>query len=105
MREIKCPYCGEEQEINHDDGYGYEEDRLHEQECGDCDKTFTFTTSIHYYYEAHKADCLNGSPHKLKPTTTIPIEFTRMYCEECEYKRKPTEKEWKDILEAQQNGD
>lgn len=23
MRDTECPYCGEDVEINHDDGYGY----------------------------------------------------------------------------------
>ena len=26
MYDVECPYCGAEIEINHDDGYGYEED-------------------------------------------------------------------------------
>lgn len=25
MSDVKCPYCGNEQEINHDDGYGCED--------------------------------------------------------------------------------
>ena len=38
--DVYCPYCGAEQEINHDDGYGYEEDRRYQQQCGECEKTF-----------------------------------------------------------------
>jgi len=33
MSDVTCPYCRDEQEINHDDGYGYEEDKEHEQDC------------------------------------------------------------------------
>jgi hypothetical protein len=33
MSDVKCPYCGTEQEINHDDGYGYDEGKYYEQEC------------------------------------------------------------------------
>lgn len=63
--DIKCPYCGHPQEICHDDGYGYEEGHKHQQECGKCEKTFAYTTSISYYYEAEKADCKNGqAEHK-----------------------------------------
>lgn len=58
MSDVKCPYCEEEQEINHDDGQGYEENTLHHQECNKCEKTFTFTTSIIYVYHTYKADCL-----------------------------------------------
>ena len=92
--DCECPYCGKEIDICHDDGYGYEEDVLHEQYCGACDKYFTYTTSISFYYETYKADCLNGSEHKFKPTKTFPIEFTEMKCEDCEERRKPTEEEW-----------
>lgn len=65
--DVNCPYCGQGLEICHDDGYGYEEEEFHSQECGHCEKTFSFTTSIHYYYEAKKADCMNGEKHNWKP--------------------------------------
>lgn len=64
MSDIECPECGYGQQIDHDDGYGYEEGVLHEQECPECEKTFVFTTSISFYYEAHKAPCLNGASHR-----------------------------------------
>lgn len=83
--DVECPYCGAGQEINHDDGHGYEEDRLHQQECRDCEKTFTFYTSIHYSYSASKADCLNGGEHKYKQTKTYPVRFQRLRCSECEH--------------------
>lgn len=94
--DVECPYCGEGQEINHDDGYGYEEDKRHEQQCSDCDKTFTFTTSISYYYEAEKADCLNGGTHNLKMSATYPREYSDMSCEDCDYRRQPTATEFSD---------
>lgn len=96
--DVHCPYCDAGQEINHDDGYGYEEDSLHEQQCSKCEKYFTFTTSILFVYEAHKADCLNGSPHNFKPTHTVPREYTMMECTMCDEKRKPTDEEMKAIL-------
>lgn len=100
MEDVNCPYCGEGQEINHDDGYGYEEDQLYEQECGECEKTFTFTTSISFHYEGHKADCLNGAPHKWENTITTPVEFTEMRCVDCDERRKPTDEEWCAIKEV-----
>lgn len=51
MSDVKCPSCGHEQEINHDDGYGYEEIEEHEQECVKCDQPFKFTTAISYDYQ------------------------------------------------------
>jgi len=72
MNDIDCPYCGKSQQINHDDGYGYEEWEIYEQECGDCGKIFVYTTSISFYYEASKADCKNGGEHDLRPIHGYP---------------------------------
>ena len=46
--DVKCPYCNKGQDINHDDGFGYEEDAIHEQDCISCSKIFAFTTSISF---------------------------------------------------------
>ena len=97
MSDVECPYCEQSQDINHDDGYGYDEGKLHQQQCVECDKTFTYTTSISFYYEAQKADCLNGGEHKWKASNTYPKEYTRMVCEDCEEERQPTNEEWEDI--------
>jgi len=63
MKDTTCPYCGADVEINHDDGYGYEEDQHHNQECRSCGKTFLYTTSISFWYETEKTECLNGGGH------------------------------------------
>ena len=91
--DINCPYCDAELNINHDDGFGYEQDITHEMECDECDKRFVFTTSIIYYYEAKKADCLNGEDHKYELTYTHPKEFSKMRCEYCDDERELTDKE------------
>lgn len=62
MSDVNCPYCGAEQEINHDDGYGYEEGRDFEQECVSCEKVFGFTTMISFHYEVK---CIGG--HDMEP--------------------------------------
>lgn len=93
MNDIECPYCGHEQDVCHDDGFGYEEDRLHEMECHQCEKTFTFTTYISFSYTPYKADCLNGCDHDLKPTNTFPKKYTKMRCTTCDYERKCTDEE------------
>lgn len=59
--DIECPYCGAGQDICHDDGEGYNEDELHQQECSKCEKTFGFYTSISYYYEPKAVACFNGA--------------------------------------------
>ncbi len=96
--DTNCPYCDAEIEINHDDGYGYQDGVLHEQQCHDCDKSFTFTTDILYVYEAFKADCLNGKGHVFKAQSTYPRQFTQMQCENCEEKRDPTKEEMELIM-------
>jgi hypothetical protein len=95
MNDVDCPYCGSEQEICHDDGYGYAENRRHRQKCGSCGNTFVYETCIIIEHEAYKADCLNGGEHKLSPSHTHPIEFSMMHCGECDYIRFPTTEEWK----------
>jgi len=85
--DVGCPYCGAGQEICHDDGYGYEEDKTHEQKCSDCEKTFAFTTSVCFLYEATKAECLNGGEHRYKPTMTVPRKYTKMRCTDCDHER------------------
>lgn len=66
MSDVDCPYCGAEQEICQDDGHGCEEGTVYEQECDECEKTFVFTASIHYHFDASQADCLNGANHDWK---------------------------------------
>lgn len=83
MRDATCPYCGADVEIVHDDGYGYEQDQTHQQQCGECEKTFAYHTFIHFLYDTEKADCLNGAEHKYKLTTTYPPEFATLRCEDC----------------------
>ena len=84
MKDVKCPYCGKEQDINHDDGYGYEEDGNYEQECSSCDKTFAFTTMISFHYNVNKSDYLNGGEHKWKPSCGYPPLWPdARYCEDC----------------------
>ena len=101
MSDVNCPYCGEGQEINHDDGHGYEEDKFHEQECPECEKTFVFTTSIHYYYSANKADCLNNGEHKYKQTRTCPKRYTTMRCVDCGHRRNLTDIEMAKLMEGE----
>ena len=82
MSDVKCPYCGTEQEINHDDGYGYEEDGDYEQGCAHCDKTFKFRTSIMYYYNVECQD----DDHDMIP---FGDEWPDMYeCTKCDFYEK-----------------
>lgn len=97
MKNIDCPYCDHGQNIDHDDGYGHEEDRLHQQECESCLKIFTFRTSIIYHYESFRAKCLNGGEHKFVPSITYPNCLTKMGCETCEETRGLTDKERKKL--------
>lgn len=70
--DTECPYCGENVEINTDDGYGLEEDKTYQQECPHCEKNFVYTTSIIIVHHAEKADCLNGASHDFQPVTHYP---------------------------------
>ncbi len=91
--DVYCPYCDAGQEINHDDGFGYEEDITYEMQCSECEKNFVFTTSISFNHEAEKADCLNGEDHNYELTHTCPKEYSKMRCVYCTDERELTDEE------------
>lgn len=96
MSDVECPYCGKDNEINHDDGYGYEEGTTYNQECNHCEKIFTYTTMISFDYEPGMAPCLNQeSDHDWQPTHTAPKYATKMRCSWCDDRRDPTKAERK----------
>jgi hypothetical protein len=84
MNDIECPYCDYEQEVNHNDGSNFAEDERHYMSCGQCEKEFTFWTSISLSYSAEKADCLNGEPHDLQPTNVYPKIAACVRCTVCD---------------------
>ena len=102
MRDAECPYCREDVDICHDDGYGYEEDKTYEQECSCCGNHFAYTTSIMFYYETAKAHCLNGGECKFKATFTVPRIATKMECRDCGARRNPTKEEMAEILKDEE---
>lgn len=91
--DLNCPYCDAQLNVCHDDGFGYQEGVNHEMQCEKCDKNFVFQTSISFYYEPEKADCLNGEPHELKISSTHPNAFSTMDCQHCDFTRELTEDE------------
>ena len=94
-KDLECPYCGKELDLNHDDGFGYEEGIKHEMECKYCGKSFVFETSVLFFYEPEKANCLNDGKHNYKITQTYPNEFSKMECSICGKRRKLTNDERK----------
>jgi len=86
MKDLECPYCGHEQDVCHDDGAGYEEDRAHEMECAKCEKNFVFFTQISFNYHARAADCLNGAKHNFPEWRSVwsgsPWQMRR--CRDCD---------------------
>ena len=93
--DVKCPYCNKGQEICHDDGYGYEENRAHQQEC-ECGKIFSYTTSISYYYEASKADCLNDGHHTFEKVARYPVVIRDEVCVRCSQCQEEKDVDYKD---------
>lgn len=77
MTDATCPYCGADQEINHDDGYGYEEDVAYEQECPGCEKTFVFFTQVSFTYDVR----CQPEDHKFKNSTPLTPDYEQ--CERC----------------------
>lgn len=94
MNDLYCPYCEESQTINHDDGYGYDENEMHFQDCKDCNKTFGYETAIIYHYEPVKVPCQNeAADHRWKASFTFPVDSSFMRCADCQEIRKPTQSE------------
>lgn len=91
--DLECPYCEKWLDINHDDGFGYEEGITNKMECEHCGKSFVFTTSIIFYYEPQKADCLNNGEHNYQLSNTSPKEFSTMRCTMCDIERDMTDDE------------
>ena len=89
MNNITCPYCNHPQEIDNSDGCGCTEDVIEEMECEnpECEKTFTYMTSISFHYESRKADCLNGADHKYEKTHTAPACCTTWRCIDCGHEK------------------
>lgn len=83
MSEVKCPYCGHEQEINHDDGYGYEEGPTHEQDCVSCERVFEYTTTISFSYDVY---CFEEEDHDLVQSRYEPSLYECKNCNYCEVK-------------------
>lgn len=81
--DVKCPYCGADNEICHDDGYGLEEGVKHQQECRECERTFVYDTTICLYYEAYPAPCIDSGKHKWEETRTIPRCMRKLECSVC----------------------
>lgn len=79
MSDVKCPKCGIYQEINHDDGYGYQEDENYEQSCTSCDYEFKFLTSISYNYEVLCQD----TDHKMEQALDDHPDF--FMCKNCDH--------------------
>lgn len=100
MEVVECPYCEKDQEICHDDGFGYEEETPHEQECGDCEKTFIFYTSISFSYEGYKADCLNDEPHQWNESRMYWFDEQKKQelwgrrCKDCDLQEQGFDPEW-----------
>lgn len=92
MKEITCPYCEYEYDLNHDDGAFYNTDgELEKEECPECNKTFMVESSMSWDFEAHEADCQNGGDHDWQQQTGAPREhfigrFTCTLCGEEEHR-------------------
>ena len=89
MNEIECPYCEQTSEVEPDGEYGTAQHTAHEIECDHCKKNFVFTTVISFDYYPRKADCLNGSPHRLTEWSKAFPEIKRKRCLDCGWSEPP----------------
>ncbi len=88
MNEIECPYCEKSFDLCHDDGAYLSESSREEAECEHCGKCFMVSSSVSWYFEGEKADCLNGGEHDWQQSGGAPVEhfIGRFYCTQCDRK-------------------
>jgi hypothetical protein len=87
--DVECPYCGAGLEVDYSDGR-CDEDKIYDQECHVCGKTFAYDTTITISHTAWKAPCLNGGEHDWEFEHR---HHSRMKCAVCGESRELTEKE------------
>lgn len=82
MKDLKCPYCGHEFDYDDTD---VEQDEKLEVECPCCEKIFVCIACWTLdFIDIGKADCLNGSPHKMQPAQVYPNYYPdRKRCVDC----------------------
>jgi hypothetical protein len=90
MKDVTCPYCDYDFDLDHDDGAFYDESRLEETGCPSCEKLFLVSSWMTWSHREIKADCLNGAEHNWKPMIGSPKEYFagRESCDTCETERK-----------------
>jgi len=81
MEDIKCPYCGNEFEVNHDDGVGYTDGETHTQYCDSCGKDFECKTTVMFMYETF----CNEGDHELDHHETDRAHHYQ--CNRCDYSK------------------
>lgn len=95
--DVECPYCAWPQDIDHDGGYGYQENETFEQECSSCGKTFVYRTTMWFEYKVKTAACLYGVKHDLVATKTWLVGNTKMECRACGARFQPGPADWRVI--------
>lgn len=75
MLDITCPYCEKDFDLCHDDGAYYDENNPEQWECPDCNKISMVSSSVSWYHEAEKADCLNDGEHQWEQIHGAPEEY------------------------------
>lgn len=99
MRNITCPYCNKELDIDTTDinnpGENYEE------ECEHCGKMFHVMVEYSATYKSYQVPCLNGDDHKWKGGIMggYPTARTK-YCAYCGERRMPTPEEYEIEMKA-----
>ena len=88
MSNVRCPYCGKEQDVGDNVDCERIENDIFNAICEKCENEFVFSVQVTYDIVARKADCLNGAAaHKYEQTHTYPLFCISMRCTVCEKSR------------------
>lgn len=67
MKDVGCPYCEHEFDIDQCDGHCCEDGEVYEETCPKCDKIFQVVSSISWSFDSYATECLNDGNHDFQP--------------------------------------
>ncbi len=81
MKNSILPYCG----YQFTDSWEMQDaqDKEIPIECGECEKTFIYSTDYSVTFSTHKCDCLNGAEHTWNKAQHLWEDIYQKRCQDC----------------------
>lgn len=87
MKDLKCPYCGELNNVPED---CHAQDEHYSRECTECEKTFGFGVAYYPSYSEYELPCANDGHHDFQQIIGAPREYfiNKFRCSHCGEERE-----------------